>query len=110
MKPEQRKADVYSKRAKALGLRARSAFKLEQINKKFKIIKKNNIVIDLGAAPGAWSEFSSRVVGRNGFVLGIDLLPTSKSEKKNLMFVRGDLLKQKTISKVEDILKGKILV
>lgn len=65
--------DPYVIKAKKEGFRSRAAFKLIEINDKFKLLKKNKIVIDLGAAPGGWSQVAAKIVGPNN-VLGVDLL------------------------------------
>ena len=64
--------DKYFNRAKERGLRARSAFKLEEIQKKFKLVKSGDVIADLGAAPGSWSQVLSRWVGQ-GKVFALDL-------------------------------------
>lgn len=65
--------DEYFKKAKALGYRARSAFKLIEINTKFKILKKDQSVLDLGSAPGSWLQVIEKEIGKKGKVTGIDL-------------------------------------
>lgn len=67
--------DPVSKEAKANQLRARSAYKLMEINEKHKIFKKSQTVVDLGFAPGAWSQVALSHVGPRGRVLGIDIIP-----------------------------------
>ncbi|PCH95250.1 MAG: 23S rRNA (uridine(2552)-2'-O)-methyltransferase RlmE [Gammaproteobacteria bacterium] len=67
--------DEYVKKAKKLGLRSRAVFKIEEINKKDKLIKSGMKVIDLGAAPGGWSEYAVKAVGDNGQVIACDILP-----------------------------------
>ena len=69
--------DVASKDARANQLRARSAYKLLEINDKFKIFKKGQTVVDLGYAPGAWSQVAISQVGPRGRVLGVDILPAT---------------------------------
>lgn len=69
--------DPISKEAKANQLRARSAYKLMEINEKYKIFKKSQTVVDLGFAPGAWSQVALSHVGPRGRVLGIDILPST---------------------------------
>lgn len=71
--------DHFFKKAKKEGFLARSAYKLEEIQKRHKILKKNDKVLDLGCAPGAWSQMSLKIVGPKGFVEGIDLKPVSLS-------------------------------
>jgi 23S rRNA (uridine2552-2'-O)-methyltransferase len=67
--------DAFFTRAKKEGYRARSAYKLLEIQKKFQIIRKGNRVLDLGCAPGSWLQALSGMVGHEGLVVGIDLLP-----------------------------------
>ena len=64
--------DTYVRQSKVDGYRARSAYKLIEINEKFKIFKGGLTVIDIGAAPGSWSQYASKVV-RNGRIISIDL-------------------------------------
>ena len=66
--------DPFIERAKAEGWRSRAAFKIIEIDQKFKIFKKGKIVVDLGAAPGGWSQYAVQKVGE-GNVIAIDLLP-----------------------------------
>ncbi|MEY8213637.1 MAG: 23S rRNA (uridine(2552)-2'-O)-methyltransferase RlmE [Colwellia sp.] len=67
--------DEYVKKAKKLGLRSRAVFKIEEINKKDKLIKQGMKVVDLGAAPGGWSEYAVKAVGDKGQVIACDILP-----------------------------------
>jgi len=67
--------DPYVARAKREGYRSRAAFKLLEIDEKYKILKAGQRVVDLGAAPGGWSQIAAKVVGPKGKVVGIDLLP-----------------------------------
>jgi len=70
---EHQEKDPYFQKAKAEGYRARSAYKLLQIQEKFKILRAGDIVVDLGAAPGSWSQVAARIVGPKGRVVAIDL-------------------------------------
>jgi 23S rRNA (uridine2552-2'-O)-methyltransferase len=67
--------DRFFRKAKAQGLRARSAYKLEEIQKRWRLLRPGARVLDLGAAPGGWLQIAAREVGERGFVLGIDLEP-----------------------------------
>ncbi len=69
--------DHYFKRAKKEGFLARSAYKLDEIQKRFKILRPGNRVLDLGCAPGAWSQIALKIVGPKGFVEGLDLKPVT---------------------------------
>jgi len=101
----EKKREHFYKEAKRVGYRARSAFKLEQIQSKFKIIKKGNTVIDLGAAPGGWSQVAKELVGNHGTVLGIDLSRISPIE--GVTFLQGDLTEDSTIEKIKQIIGDK---
>jgi 23S rRNA (uridine2552-2'-O)-methyltransferase len=81
--------DRFFHKAKAEGFVARSAYKLDELQKKFKIMKPGNFVLDMGAAPGAWSQIASAAVGPQGLVVGLDLkeialkLPNAKFYQMN---------------------------
>jgi len=96
-----KKKEHFYKEAKRVGYRARSAFKLKQIQKKFKIIQKGNIVIDLGAAPGGWSQVAKELVGEQGTVIGIDISPIKPID--GITFLQGDLTEDSTIHKIREI-------
>jgi len=78
------KADYYYSLAKKEGYRSRAAYKLMQINSKYKLIRRGDVVIDLGCAPGGWLQVSRRIVGREGFVLGVDLQKTDPLPYENV--------------------------
>ncbi|MFM6928611.1 MAG: RlmE family RNA methyltransferase [Bdellovibrio sp.] len=82
--------DRYFHKAKEEGFAARSVFKLEEIDKKFKIFKPHQTVLDLGASPGSWSQYASKAVGANGKVLGVDLSPVTV-KMANSVFIQADL-------------------
>ncbi len=67
--------EKYFKKAKAEGYRARSAYKLLQIQKRFRIMRRGDVVVDLGAAPGSWSQVAAKMVGDQGQVVALDLQP-----------------------------------
>jgi 23S rRNA (uridine2552-2'-O)-methyltransferase len=67
--------DRFYRRARKEGLRARSAFKLEEIQRRMRVLRPGGRVLDLGAAPGGWCQIAGREVGARGFVLGLDLEP-----------------------------------
>lgn len=82
--------DYYYRKAKQENFAARSVFKLEEIDKKYHLFKTNQMVLDLGAAPGSWSQYSSQKIGAGGRVLGVDLSPIAVS-LKNATFIQADL-------------------
>lgn len=77
--------DPWVAEAKAQGYRSRAAFKLLQIDEKVKLLKPGQRVVDLGAAPGGWSQVAARKVGAKGRVVGIDLLPVDPIPGVDLM-------------------------
>ncbi|HEC80908.1 MAG TPA: RlmE family RNA methyltransferase [Thermoplasmatales archaeon] len=101
----ERKKDFYYRQAKKQGYRARSAFKLLQIQKRYNIIKKGDTVLDLGAAPGGWSQVAKEIVGEKGKIIGVDLLPIKPI--KNVFFIEGDITDTKTIEKIKKIIGKK---
>lgn len=82
--------DRYFKKAKEEGFAARSVFKLEEIDKKYKIFRPRQVVLDLGASPGSWSQYASKMVGPSGRVLGVDLSPVTV-KLDNAVFIQADL-------------------
>ena len=81
-------SDPYVKEAHKRGLRSRASFKLEELQKRDRLIKAGNIVVDLGAAPGGWSEFAVKSVGEKGKVIACDILPIRPI--RNVTFLQGD--------------------
>lgn len=91
--------DPFVERAKAEGWRSRAAFKIIEIDNKFKIFRKNKIVVDLGAAPGGWSQYAVTKVGE-GNVVAIDLLPIDKLP--GVVFFEQDFLAEDAATKLCD--------
>ena len=82
--------DHYFRKAKEQNFAARSVFKLEEIDQKFKFFKSGQTVLDLGASPGSWSQYASQKVGGSGRILGVDLSPVTV-KLKNATFLQADL-------------------
>ncbi|ODV63631.1 RlmE family RNA methyltransferase [Ascoidea rubescens DSM 1968] len=93
------KNDYYAKQAQKNDYRSRAAFKLEQINDKFRFFQKGQNVVDLGFAPGAWSQVAALKTS-NGRILGVDILPCSPPP--NVSAVQGDILSQRTHKAIRD--------
>ena len=85
--------DKYFKQAKREGYVARSAYKLLEIQKRRKLIRKGDRVLDLGCAPGSWMQVAEKLVGPDGMVVGIDLQHVSTPFGDNVRVVRGDFTK-----------------
>ena len=97
--------DIYVRKSKVDGYRARSAYKLIEIDKKFTIFKNGTTVIDLGAAPGSWSQYVSRKV-KNVKILSIDL--KEMEEIENVVQIKGDFTIKENQSKIKDNFKSKV--
>ncbi len=98
---KEKKKEHFYKKAKKEGYRARSSYKLKQIQKKFNIIKRGDSVLDLGCAPGGWSQVSKEIVGKEGKVVGVDILPVKKLE--DIIFIKGDMTEDETIDEIRKI-------
>ena len=94
--------DIYVRQSKVDGYRARSAYKLMEINEKFKIFKGGMIVVDIGAAPGSWSQYVSKIV-KNGKIISIDLREMEKIE--NSFQIKGDFTDFNIQKKIKEYLK-----
>ena len=93
--------DTYVRKSKIEGYRARSAYKLIEIDEKFKIFKGGMFVVDIGAAPGSWSQYASKVV-KNGQIISIDLKEIK--EIKNTIQIIGDFTKDYIQNKIQSYL------
>lgn len=96
--------DPYVKRATAEGMRSRAAYKLLQINDKDDLIKPGMLVVDLGAAPGGWSQVAGRMVAPKGRVIAVDLL--EMAALPGVTFVQADLSEPTGLAAVEQALNG----
>jgi 23S rRNA (uridine2552-2'-O)-methyltransferase len=96
--------DTYVRQSKVDGYRARSAYKLIEIDEKFKIFKGGLTVIDIGAAPGSWSQYASKVV-KNGKIVSIDLKEMEPID--NTVQIKGDFTEDETQQKIKEFLTGK---
>ena len=96
--------DTYVRQSKIDGYRARSAYKLIEIDEKFKIFKGGLSVVDIGAAPGSWSQYTSRVV-KSGRIISIDL--KEMEPILNTIQIKGDFTENKIKKEIKDELIGK---
>ena len=83
--------DTFFNKAKQDGYRARSVYKLLEIQEKFKLIKNGDSVLDLGSAPGSFLQVISRLVGDRGRVIGVDVLPVTPLAAKNVTAIKLDI-------------------
>jgi 23S rRNA (uridine2552-2'-O)-methyltransferase len=85
--------DHFSRKAKKENFPARSVYKLQEIQKKFQIIKKGDVILDLGCSPGSWLVYASDMVGPKGIVVGIDLKPVEIAVLPNVKVLTDDVEK-----------------
>lgn len=95
---ENHKRDSWRRQAKASGYRARSAFKLLQIQKRFKLIREGDVVLDVGCHPGGWAQVAVELVGDEGVVIGVDLDPCQPVEGATLLV--GDITEDLTQDRI----------
>ncbi len=84
------KPDRFTRAAKAAGFPARSVYKLEEIDRRLRLLRPGQRVLDLGASPGSWSLYAAQRVGKNGRVLAVDLEPLTVTLPPQCTFLRGD--------------------
>lgn len=97
----QRKKEHYYRKAKAEGYRSRAAFKLKEINDRVRIIKPGYRVLDVGAAPGGWSQVAHEIAGESGLVVAVDMISMPSIE--GVKFVYGDIELDSTLDKILEI-------
>ena len=101
------KRDIYVRKSQVDGYRARSAYKLIEIQEKFKILKNGYSVIDLGASPGSWSQYVAKTV-KSGRLVSVDLKEMENIE--NTMQIKGDFTKKDTQEKIRSNFNSKVNV
>ena len=101
---KQRK-DLYFRESKIQGYRSRAVFKLIEINEKFKFLKKNSLLVDLGSSPGSWSQFAAKESSK-GKILAVDILPMKEID--NVNFINADFLDKDIGEKIKIYFKSKV--
>jgi 23S rRNA (uridine2552-2'-O)-methyltransferase len=96
--------DPYVKRAQVDGYRARAAYKLIELNDKDKLIRPGMLLVDLGSAPGSWSQIAGRLVGLKGRVIASDILPMDSLEQVD--FIQGDFTEESVFNQIMEKLGG----
>ena len=100
--------DEFVRRAQREGYRSRAAYKLLEMDRKHRLLRRGDRVIDLGCAPGGWSQVSCARVGEGGEVIGIDLLPIESFEDRRFRFIRGDFTDAATQVALADLTGGRV--
>ena len=97
--------DQFFKKSKTLGYRSRASFKLIELNKKYKFLKKNTNLLDLGSFPGGWSQVASQII-IEGRIMSIDI--KNMEPIKNVSFLKGDVLSNETKSAVKKYFRSNL--
>ena len=104
---QDRKRDYYYKKAKAENYRSRATYKLSQAAAKYHFIRRGDVVVDLGAAPGGWIQAARKIVGKKGFVLGVDLKPIAPFPQEYVRTIVADFTEPETLRQILDFLPRK---
>lgn len=97
--------DYYVKEAQKAGYRSRAVYKLLEIQEKDRILKPGMVVIDLGAAPGSWSEVAAPLIGKSGKIIAMDILDIDPID--NVTFIQGDFTEQEIYDSLLENLNGR---
>jgi 23S rRNA (uridine2552-2'-O)-methyltransferase len=98
--------DKYYNLAKEQGFRSRAAFKLKELDKKYKLLERGFKVADLGAWPGGWMQVAAQTVGPRGLVVGIDLAEIEEFQDDNVLTIVGDVRDEEVILKAKEAASG----
>jgi 23S rRNA (uridine2552-2'-O)-methyltransferase len=104
---QDRKREFYYKKAKAENYRSRATYKLAQAAEKYQFIRRDDIVVDLGAAPGGWIQAARKIAGKRGFVLGVDLKQIEPFPQEYIRTIVGDMTDPEMVQQIESFLPRK---
>jgi 23S rRNA (uridine2552-2'-O)-methyltransferase len=96
--------DQYVKMSQQQGFRSRAAFKLTELDEKYRLLRKGMRVVDLGSAPGSWTQVVQRALGETGQIVALDMLPMDPLE--GVSFIQGDFTEEEPLSLLEEELQG----
>ncbi|RPI64204.1 MAG: RlmE family RNA methyltransferase [Lysobacterales bacterium] len=99
---QRQERDIYVEQASRAGWRSRAVYKLEQIQDKERLLASGSVCVDLGAAPGSWSQLAARLVGSTGRVVAVDLLPMEPIP--GVDFIEGDFTAPQTLQALRELL------
>ena len=98
----ERKHEHFYRMAKRSGYRSRASFKVKQLNKRYNLLQRGDVVVDLGAAPGGWLQVAREEVGKEGFVLGVDLQEITKLPYENIKTIVADITDASTLELIRN--------
>jgi len=101
---QDRKREYYYKKAKEENYRSRATYKLVQANAKYGFIQRDDVVVDLGAAPGGWIQAARKMTGKNGFVLGVDLKPIEPFTQEYIRTIIADFTEPGIVEEIRSFL------
>ncbi len=86
-----RTEDYYARQARQAGYAARSVYKLEEMHRRFQLIRRGDSILDIGAAPGSWSQYCLKILAGSGLVVGVDLKPSTLPPTPGYRHIQGDI-------------------
>jgi len=98
--------DRYYQKAKQEGYRSRAAYKLIELQKRYRLLKAGNAVVDLGAAPGGWLQVAAKIIGPRGRIVGVDLQAIQGFRESNIILIQGDMTSADVQKKIQELLNG----
>jgi 23S rRNA (uridine2552-2'-O)-methyltransferase len=101
---QRQERDIYVEQANRSGWRSRAVFKLEQIQAKERLLRSGGVCVDLGSAPGSWSQFAVQIVGPTGRIVAVDLL--AMDPIPGVEFLQGDFTTPETLEAMRDLVGG----
>ena len=102
---QENKRDPWRRDARSKGYRARSAYKLKQIQDRFGLMREGDAILDIGCHPGGWTQVAVEEAGLQGLVIGVDILTTSAIDGAEVIV--GDITQPETIERIMEILAGR---
>ena len=98
--------DRFYKKAKQEGYRSRAAYKLLELQQRYRLLRPGDVVVDLGAAPGGWLQVAAKLVGPSGKVVGVDLQPIKPFSERNIIVLEGDIFGMEIKQKIIELIAG----
>lgn len=98
--------DRYYQKAKQEGYRSRAAYKLLELQERYRLLKAGDAVVDLGAAPGGWLQVAAKIIGPKGRIVGVDLQAIQIFREANVLLVQGDMTRADVQRQIQELLNG----
>jgi 23S rRNA (uridine2552-2'-O)-methyltransferase len=98
--------DRYYQKAKQEGYRSRAAYKLLDLQERYRLLKAGDAVVDLGAAPGGWLQVAAKIIGPKGRIVGVDLQPIQGFREANIILIQGDMTRADVQKQIQELLNG----